>query len=461
MAKATSGSQSQAALASIRDMLTRVSPFSHKEATQIITTFLHRDPSIPDIWDPNAAMSRCPVLIGEAGCGKTKMIRDLCRKMEMELRFMPTGASLDEDMLAIPEQYNQSEVDRLEYETWRLVNPDADIRTCPAYQRLCARATGSDIKELTFRDVEIGGVGMASRFRVKPPAWAPVDPPQSKSGLGVLFIDELLTASDMQQNQISLSITQRGFGGMRWADGWFIIGASNPPTDAYFLSKDPDARLLARLWLVPLAPNAEDTMRYFADNNILTEKMYGFLLMNKGHILAVDNRTWEDVGHQLKQNESCGIMSTELETRILSCRIPDVIVTAYNAYCKFGNDPYHYPIAAKTLMQSTGAAHAQHIDLFARWEKDGKDAMIACTAHDLISYVADPTFKMTQEMANNVIDFVYYAGTDLASHIFRSTHPGNTTFLPASRNVKPPKGKVHLRESIKKYFCADDEAASK
>ncbi len=378
---------------SLMDIVAQDIHVNHQELLVLMKYYYSTANGTAPPWDPECETAKCMTLIGDAGDGKTSAVRNFCKIMDWEFRIWPTGSVLEEDNLPV--------------------------------------ANMQDTKN-------------SKHFSTRAPAWFPSEKP--KGGFGILFIDEIFTATEMQQNQIAILISQgykEGFAGHRIAEGWWLAAATNPPSDNYYLSKEPDERLQRRLWPIVLRPSVDDTMRYFQDHDKVPDILYRFLMNNprflssssrevrtKGDkkssepsvaLKRIDNRTWEDVGGMIREMMDARAHSALLET-FLTTRLGPEVAGSFMEYTIKGDDPYFYPIPAMKWLSAGKDEHAGHLRLLNKWTKDAKgdrQATIGATVMDMYRHTCRQDKTYGDKEMGNLVDMLLNISADSAAHLLK------------------------------------------
>lgn len=116
--------------------------------------------------------------------------------------------------------------------------------------------------------------------RYKTPSWLPQDP----NSKGILFLDELNRARrDVLQGVFQL-VLDRELGDYRLPDGWHVVSAVNPNTDAYVVTDVEDKALQDRFFHVKLTPTTEEFFAYQRNNPKVDQQFMSFLQLNETHL---------------------------------------------------------------------------------------------------------------------------------------------------------------------------------
>jgi len=220
-------------------------------------------------------LGEVPLLVGEAGIGKTTMIYDIAVELGLPLVDLPVQLMNPEDLLGLP-----------------LIK---DGKT-----------------EFTL------------------PAWFPSRP-------SVIFLDEINRASSRIRGALLKLLYEKTVAGVRLPQGTLLAAAMNPPTDDYAVDELDDAALLSRLVPVELGVNVADWLAYMeakSGNNLVI----GFIKAYPEWLLGGANdplprpnpRTWEKISHILNG------LSDEVKEEFLTSLLNKMVgVKAQAAFTKF------------------------------------------------------------------------------------------------------------------------------
>lgn len=371
MAHGTSSSNQMSTLAWDNKFLALQKPLSLAEARKLLEVWCYlrkpTDPMFTEYWDPSHSASACLTFIGEAGCGKSTIVKDFARSAEFELRRIMMGDSMDEDSMGV----FQREYDDQGHHTFSL------------------------------------------------PAWMPVDSPRGNGGIA--FIDECGTGSHTHQNIISTLLTDgydNGYYGHTVKKGWFWVAATNPDEIQYHLNQQLDGRLRDRMFPVYVHPRPEEIMHHLGRTGKIPDLIYGFMMMNKGMIDCVSARRWEMIGGFTHRWLTTKAISRSAFINILRLNLPPGTVDAINTYMELGDDPDAYPILAKDIISANDKEHDTHISRMKKWGRTGKDALLGATGYDMARYLGDSDINLNDQhikLLAEVISVIVKA--DLASAI--------------------------------------------
>jgi hypothetical protein len=339
-----------------KEFLAKQRPINFAELDALLDIFFCRavkGDSFLDVWDPDFNTAWCPVLIGEAGVGKSTVVKQWARRHEFELRRIRMGDSMEEDNLGVFKR----EYDDQGHHQFTLPN------------------------------------------------WMPVDEPKGKGGIA--FIDECGTGTHTHQNMIATLLTDgydTGYYGHQVEKGWFWIAATNPDGIQYHLNQQLDKRVRDRMFPLWVKPKPEEVLHYLGTTEKLPDLIYGFMMMNKGMIDLISPRKWEMLGAFAFRWLKLRSLNRSQFLNTMRLNMPTGMVESLSKYMERGNDPSAYPMLAKDIMDAaTQKEHEAHIARMRSWAKDGSEALIGATSYDIASYFGDPDIEMgdsqTQRMA--------------------------------------------------------------
>lgn len=190
-----------------------------------------------------------PCLMSAAGLGKTTMVKDICKDMDIECRIMSLG------------QYDAGEI-----AGWSVPNADNS--------------------------------GM-NRVR---PDWMPTD------GRGVLFLDEVFQCPTANMNIAAQLCNEYRVGPHHLPEGWVVVCASNRLSDRAGTSSVP-SHLKDRLLFLDVEADLNETVGYLVANGA-DERVCGFLRFRPEFLHRFDKdamscptpRSWDRVSTILSWN---------------------------------------------------------------------------------------------------------------------------------------------------------------
>lgn len=307
--------------------------------------------------DDRCTAAMCPVFIGDAGVGKSIVIRRWAEHHGYAFSRMPMGESMEEDsMPVVKREYDEN---------------------------------GRHVYSFA--------------------PWMPMARPDSDSGLGIMFADEIGTGAPGHQNLMATLLTdgyRNGYFGARVHPGWFWVAASNPMSSDYHLNWQLDRRLRDRLFPVFIKPTDDEVMYVMSSNNLMPKSLYGFLLMNRGHIGCISPRSWEQVGWLMKRHEAQRTMSEASLLNAMKLKVPPATVDAFRKYLLIGDNPDEYPILATEVINSDAEASETHIKRLKKWGETGREGLVSVSVFDLRGYLSDETWTPTRTQADRMLDFI-------------------------------------------------------
>lgn len=304
-------------------------------------------------WDLDCHTSMCPVLIGEAGVGKSTVIKNWARRHQYEVKRMRMGDSMEEDNLGVVKR----EYDEKGHHQFSL------------------------------------------------PDWMPMTPPEGKGGIA--FIDECGTGSGTHQNMISTLLTdgyETGFYGHVVEKNWFWVAATNPDTTGYLLNRSLDKRVRDRMFPIFVKPSPDEVLHHLGTHKKITDLLYKFLMMNKVLIDGVSPRKWEMIGMYAARWEKTRCVGSDDFLNLLRLNLPPGTVDQLGTFMKKGNDPDAYPIRCADIMKGDDKKVKEFVTRMKKWAKGGNDALIGATAYDMVMHLRDPDSKIPQPEIENMAE---------------------------------------------------------
>ena len=195
-----------------------------------------------ELKDARDAQYVVPYLIGGAGLGKTTIVKDVARSMDMQCSILSLA------------QYDAGELGG-----WPVPSKDGN-----------------------------------TMIRMRPD-WMPTE------GRGVLFLDELPQAPVANQNIAAQIVNERRVGPHHLPEGWVIVAAGNRASDRAGTNNMP-SHLKDRLMFLEVEADLEDTIAYFYSKRI-DERVCAFLRFRPEWLHKFDRdanacpspRSWERV----------------------------------------------------------------------------------------------------------------------------------------------------------------------
>jgi hypothetical protein len=289
-------------------------------------------------------VNRIPILLGEAGIGKTTVLRKMADHLVARTR-----------------------------ESWRAMLIHA------ATQGMEDNTGLPILKKVNGRDV----AGWAAPEHI-PGAVPWTDDDGKLRGWTLGIIDELPTAPLLIQDQIRQLIDGTLPGSSTPVDPRCVyVATGNPPDPRYVTVNAMDEALEKRLKVYVVIPTTEELLQVWS--TIMPDLIYKFLVMNTSAITELSPREWEGVSKDVQYlieagssvQEAIGEAEDELADKA------DVLTTL-RKFVEFGDDPYHYPIRGTTILEAEEPVLKDCIKLMKRWVTDSKDGLLGASSNDLL-----------------------------------------------------------------------------
>lgn len=397
--------------------------FTITQATNVVAAYLNPDrPAGTFPWEKEGLVAT-PCLIGEAGIGKTSIVRQIARRFKMEYRDSQVGARAFEDVLGIPS---------------REEDPNH-----PGHHKMLAPPSFPVERPLRGPHVRIpNGDGVEWRAPKDAEALLGRKPKKEEvvdfCGYGVYFHDELMTADPDKQNQIRDMVENRRVGVLDMADGWFQVAATNPPTKGFVTVKRMDKAVEDRLVYVPMEPTFEEVMGFWELNQMVPEVLFKFLLWREGAGFqgtkedTIGSRRWVMIGDMIDNMEREGADEDVVFDAIAS-NLTAEHAKAFKDFRKFGNDPTKYPLRAKDFFDPERAQQA--IEIMKAWKKNGRHALAGASILALRAWIVaaknDDKLDLTDENLDTVAKLISNEVINLEHSQSLMNILGNTKYGPA------------------------------
>lgn len=221
------------------------------------------------------SIGEVPLLIGEAGIGKTAMIKDIADELKLKLVDLPVQLMNPEDLLGLPV-----------------------------------------VKE--------------GKTEFTKPTWFP-------DGQAVIFLDEINRASNRIRGALLKLLYEKTVAGAPLPQGTLMAAAMNPATDDYNVDDLDDAAFLSRMIPINLGVDVNDWIEYMTAKKG-SPAVIGFIKAYPEWILGGSNdplprpnpRTWEKIS-----NIITGLSSTAKDNYLAAILNTTVGVKAQVAFMKF------------------------------------------------------------------------------------------------------------------------------
>jgi len=242
------------------------------------------------------------------------------------------------------------------------------------------------------------------------------DPPKSKSGYGVFVIEEFGSNDNTEFQNQARQMAEGRLGEFCKHPNWLIAATSNPESDQYLTVNKLDAALVSRLVIVPLKTELEEKLRYWRTKTgeLMFEKLYWFLLMNRGLISAADSRSWYNLGKTLRDCEEDHEVLAGTIYKAFKMATNKEIAAAFEMFQKKGNDPDQYPISGEQLLSANVETMTVLFDRLGRWIRDPKNCgvLVQATKHDMILRIRETAPETANEKPENIAQFLELITTE-------------------------------------------------
>ena len=343
-----------------------------------------RDPAIRG----NQEVAGMYALIGEHGCGKSTFIKDFAIKHMLPLRILCFGEKEPEDALGIP-----STGEGQEHHTV-LAPPEF-----PCEVPETGRTGPKDV--LPGRDIS------GTKF----------------PGKGILWVNEFCTADNKQESQLRSLISERRIGDNLGADGWRLVGDTNPLDSKYQTVNKMDESVEARIHPFCVRPSYEETLEYWRVSGVLPGRGYGFLRMNKSLWDMADNRKWTTTFDRVACIEANIPHETanKLCIRLLELHVGTAVGQAYLNYTIHGDDPNYYPLTANEYLEASEEEHHTHLARITTWSQDEDSrSLLQNTLYDIHDWMSDEGREFRDQHAERISKVVQVAGLSSAAMVMEN-----------------------------------------
>lgn len=362
------------------EFLNDLKPCSLVEAKKRLELFFYEQDNETDggnklsmPWHKDFTAPWCPVLISDPGCGKSIIIESTAMERDWEYRRIPMGDVMEEDNMGVIDPNHQD-----------------------------------DKGHHTFTM----------------PACMPMDPPCGglQGGRGIAHFDEIGTGSPTHQNMVSILLTagyRTGVFGHTIHRGWFLCASMNPETAKYHLNQQLDPRVRDRLFPIYVVSKPEEVIYYLGQSYKIPEFIYGFMMMNKDMAFeGVSPRSWEMIGALGWRYHHANTLQRHEFVDLLRSKLPKGTVEALSAYMQLGDDPIHYPVSGRAIMNADESEHKEHMSRMKKWHRAGNDSLISATAYDISQYLGDRDQVLADKQVKNIAEVIeHIVKADLVQQI--------------------------------------------
>ena len=356
--------------------------FTLKEVYEKVKRRLTATPGL-NMTDP-ACQRHSLILVGEAGCGKSTVLEDLCRDIGAEYQTYHHGATVVEDNHGLQKT--------------------------------------DDAEGLTKHVLAAHMIP----FHREP-----------KGGRGVFLIDEANNGAFSEHEVVLRMLIDGQCDEHKVKPGWLFVCASNPPLAKYGTVRQVDFSLEDRFVVMPVAVPADDKLAYWA--NHMPTTVYTFLAMNRfgnehnDFIGAISSRRWSTLAYDVEKDLRAGGSHADV-VKFLKCNVNTSIAEAFDAFLKLGTNPDNYPIRARELIEANASdykilkARVQGwlTTKNARGEECPNVPLLGATKFDINAFFADTQRRdsMKDNELDNLAGFLIQIGTtgfaDMVDDIFHA-----------------------------------------
>jgi hypothetical protein len=356
--------------------------FTLKEVYEKVKRRLTATPGI-NLSDP-ACQRHSLILVGEAGCGKSTVLEDLCREIGAEYQTYHHGATVVEDNHGLQK--------------------------------------ADDAEGLTKHVLAAHMIP----FHREP-----------KGGMGVFLIDEANNGAFSEHEVVLRMLIDGQCDEHKVKPGWLFVCASNPPLAKYGTVRQIDFSLEDRFIVMPVAVPTDDKLAYWA--NHMPTTVYTFLALNRfgnehnDYINAISSRRWSTLAYDIEKDLRAGASHADV-VKFLKCNVNTSIAEAFDAFLKLGTNPDNYPIRAKELIEADASGSRILKERVNRWltakKTNGDESpnvpLLGATKFDICAYLNDARQRdaMKDGELDNLGGFLVQIGTkgfaDMVDDIFHT-----------------------------------------
>lgn len=254
--------------------------------------------------------------------------------------------------------------------------------------------------------------------------------PKSKSGKGILLLDEIFSGSSMDHQLFVRMVSARRCDELKMFPGWYVVGTTNPNNNAYMAVRKIDASTSDRFIIFNVDSNDEAKLAYW--RNTMPQTTFKFLLLNHvrelSYVSATSARNWWNLSIEIEKRQKAGAPALSV-SRLLATHVNRVVADEFMTYLNHGSDLNFYPITAKDLEAAeTDRQMEQLIGRLKRWVNDDNTPLIGASKWDLTMWMREDIVKKNQvptaRVMKNLAAFVVELGTknyvDFADDLFRA-----------------------------------------
>lgn len=380
------------------------------------------------------------VFEGEAGCGKTSILKQTFAEMGLQPICVTLGAQQVEELLAAGVKVVEDE--------------DGNPKLLQAvHENVVPTQKHVDSGEYTFK------VGKETRTRIP---W---------------FFDEIFTGNIAQMNQLRAALTLNQIGSVPVPKEAFIVGTTNPENIVYSSRKSVDAAIMDRCEIVRVELKFAEHQAYLSRLERAGQypsvcRLFFRMEGNQDLWKLASPRFWHqgfgNVWHELSKAVEAGDMEDDERVTLFRHAIeahwdeidkrekmrrkgkaskkltPETLLSRFLRYVENGDDPKFYPISANTVLSAPadGAdAKKKNLELFAHWNEHEGHSFIGVTIQDLGLVVEDigPETITTQQL-KHIVELLNLSSPSVAVQFIRRFYTKATNKEFANRVVSEAKG---------------------
>lgn len=249
--------------------------------------------------------------------------------------------------------------------------------------------------------------GEVTRYKI--PSWLPTDP----NSKGILFLDELNRARrDVLQGIFQLAL-DRELGDYRLPEGWHVVSAVNPNTDAYVVTDILDKALEDRFIHIKLTPTLAEFFDFQKQNGAADQDFISFLQAD-GNDKFVEDATLSSFSVEKRGSRR----SNEAAARLIKNGLPESLliealsglvgITAATSFVSWKKENNVKPFTGFEIARDYATIKAKVKEYADPASGNMRHDVIVTTADNVRSYIENnyETLQGNQVMTDNLVAFV-------------------------------------------------------